>query len=217
MSMTKWAEDEVRLACEREAPDRNDGEFDYGCACYESALKAFKSLMEDEHSGISFGFTKNILIRLMNGLPLTPIMGTDDEWNEVTDGEYQSKRRSSLFKEINEDGTISYSDIDGYICEDIENGHTYYFGLVSKIHKEMFPITFPYMPSNELPRYLCEEFLTGKENGDFDTVGIFYVKHPEAGRVDINRFFAASEDGWREIDRDEYQARYRKRIKEDAE
>ena len=44
MSMIEWAENEVKIACAKEAPDRKDGEFDYGCCCYESALKAFKSL-----------------------------------------------------------------------------------------------------------------------------------------------------------------------------
>ena len=42
--MELWAENEVKVACHRENPDRKEGEFDYGCACYESALKAFKSL-----------------------------------------------------------------------------------------------------------------------------------------------------------------------------
>ena len=39
-SMERWAENEVAIACRREKPDRKDGEWDYGCACYESALKA---------------------------------------------------------------------------------------------------------------------------------------------------------------------------------
>lgn len=47
MSLREWAQREVALACRREKPDRKEGEFDYGCACYESALKAFDSLLED--------------------------------------------------------------------------------------------------------------------------------------------------------------------------
>lgn len=68
-----WAEDEVKIACARENPNRKEGEFDYRCACYESALKAFKSLCEDEHSGASIMFTKAILDRLITGKPLTSI------------------------------------------------------------------------------------------------------------------------------------------------
>lgn len=67
MGMLGWAKREVELACKRENPDRKEGEFDYGCACYESALKAFKSLCEDGHSGFSIGLTKNILNRLIDG------------------------------------------------------------------------------------------------------------------------------------------------------
>lgn len=73
MSMTSWAEREVELACKKENPERKEGEFDYGCACYESALKAFKSLMEDGHSGTSIHLTKNILVNLIEGKVLTPI------------------------------------------------------------------------------------------------------------------------------------------------
>ena len=57
----EWAKKEVEIACKRENPNRKKGEFDYGCACYESALKAFESLTEDNHSGYSIGITKNIL------------------------------------------------------------------------------------------------------------------------------------------------------------
>ena len=44
MDLEKWAEKEIEIACKKENPDRTEGEWDYGCACYESALKAFKSL-----------------------------------------------------------------------------------------------------------------------------------------------------------------------------
>ena len=77
MSMIDWAKREVELACKRENPNRKDGEFDYICACYESALKAYECLCDDGHSGMSFGITKNILIRLMNDVPLTPITDED--------------------------------------------------------------------------------------------------------------------------------------------
>ena len=62
-------------------PSRKDGEWDYGCACYESALKAFGSLCEDGHSGFSIGLTKAILNRLINNKPLLPIEDTDEVWS----------------------------------------------------------------------------------------------------------------------------------------
>lgn len=50
---SEWAEDEVRLACKRENPDWDGKSFDYGCSCYQSALKAYKSICGDGHSGFS--------------------------------------------------------------------------------------------------------------------------------------------------------------------
>ena len=77
MTTNEWAEREIEIACKKENPNWDGKSFDYGCACYQSALKAYKSLCEDEHSGFSFGLTKNILIRLMDGLPLMPITDED--------------------------------------------------------------------------------------------------------------------------------------------
>lgn len=50
MNMLDWAKREVELACKRENSDRKPGEWDYGCACYDSALKALRSLLEDDHT-----------------------------------------------------------------------------------------------------------------------------------------------------------------------
>ena len=115
-SMELWAEREVEIACKHEAPDRKPGEWDYGCACYESALKAFRSLCEDGHSGFSISMTKFILNRLIEGKPLTSIEDTEDAWSDISDrsglrGEianYQCRRMSSLFKYVYADGSVKY-------------------------------------------------------------------------------------------------------------
>lgn len=211
MSMSEWAEREVQLACAREkALSEDKDEWDYGCACYESALKAYKSLCEDGHSGFSFGLTKQILIRLMDSLPLTPIEDTDDIWGERVSRErdyttHQCKRMSSLFKDVYADGTVKYHDVNRFYCQDKDNpNNTYHSGLVSRVLNEMFPITTPYVP--ERPRaVICEEFLTDRKNGDFDTVGIYYIAGPE--RTEINRFFKEGMDDWVEISRAEYEER----------
>lgn len=113
--MLNWAKREVEIACKKENPNRKEGEFDYGCSCYESALKAFESLLEDGHSGFSIKMTQAILIRLLNGQPLTPIEDTEDIWYVCSLSEdekgvdvYQCKRMSSLFKHIYFDGTVKY-------------------------------------------------------------------------------------------------------------
>ena len=76
MSMLEWAEKEIEIACNKENPDRKEGEFDYGCACYEGALKAFETLCNQGHSGFSIKITQGILNRLIDGKPLTPIEDT---------------------------------------------------------------------------------------------------------------------------------------------
>lgn len=217
MSMQTWAEKEIEIACKREREDSgvdNDGDWDYGCACYESALKAYKSLMGDGHSGFSIGMTKHILNRLIDGKPLTPIEDTPDIWNAIIDRNdeegyicFQCKRMSSLFKYIYDDGTVRYKDIDSCYGVDINNPYcTFSTGLVTKIIDEMFPITMPYSPGKAIAVY-CEDFLIDKKNGDFDTRGIFYAIKPDGEKVEINRFFKESEDGWDEIDEDEYNKR----------
>lgn len=218
-NMLDWAKREVEIACKKENPNRKEGEFDYGCACYESALKAFESLCDDGHSGFSIKMTQAILNRLLDGKPLTPIEDTDDIWNECVRGKscpetYQCKRMSSLFKNIYADGTIKYSDVDHSYCVSIhDSNNTYSSGLVRRIIDEMFPITMPYMPGRPIKVY-CEDFLTDKKNGDFDTVGVFYALATTDGKqqkIDINRFFrepkSDEKGGWIEISKEEYYKR----------
>lgn len=214
-NMSTWAEREVKFACKKE------GECDYGIACYESALKAFKSLMEDGHSGCSIGFTKQILNRLIDGLPLTPIEDTEEVWNKITYSSntngtretYQCRRMSSLFKDVYADGTIKYHDNDRYICVDINNPDcTYSCGLARRIIDEMFPISMPYYPQANKIKVYCEDFLTDKKNGDFDTVGIFYAIMPDGERVEINRFFKETPNNWEEISLIEYTNRKNMKI-----
>lgn len=214
MGMKEWAEREVQIACKRENPDRKEGEWDYGCACYESALKAFNSLMEDGHSGMSIGFTKQILNRLIDGKPLTPIEDTEDVWNECTRGcegykTYQCKRMSSLFKDVYPDGSVKYSDIDRVKCVDFFNGITYHNGFISRIVDEMYPMTMPYS-ANDVYKVYCIDFLYDPKNGDFDTIAIKYIITPEDKVVGIHRYFKESDSGFVEIDWEEYIARRHK-------
>lgn len=211
-----WAEREVEIACEKEKANSEDNDFEYGCACYKSALKAYQSLMEDGHTGFSIGLTKDILIRLMEDKPLTPIEDTDDVWDDISNisvrahdikAVYQCNRMGSLFKNVYVDGTVKYSDSNSVYCVDINNPNcTYRSGLVQRIVDEMFPITMPYFPG-EAYAIFREDFLTDRNNGDFDTVGIFYAVKPDGEKVEINRFFKESKEGFIEIDADEYDER----------
>ena len=213
MSMMDWARREVEIACEREAPDRKDGEWDYGCACYESALKAYESLCGDGHSGFSWGITKQILMRLMDGKPLTPIEDTEDIWNFITEMDgvktYQCKRMSSLFKYVDPDGNVSYHDNNRVEVHE-ENSDTYWHsGHANKIIREMFPIHMPYIPEDKPYVVEVQEFLTDRKNGDYDTIIYNKVTTPDGKEIPINRYFADTKDGWKEITNYECQIRYK--------
>lgn len=228
MDLKDWAEKEVEIACKKENPNRKAGEFDYGCACYESALKAFKSLTEDGHSGFSIGITKHILNRLIDGKPLTPIEDNDDTWSrERIDAHdeytsYQCKRMSSLFKQVYNDGRVKYTDVNRVIAYDIDDPDlTYHTGLADNLVNEMYPITMPYMPCDKSFKVCFETFLTDKKHGDFDTKAVLYLTKPDGEKVEINRYFREPESdieekhtyhGWVEISKEEYEERKAKRI-----
>lgn len=220
MTTTEWAEKEIDLAIMHENPDWAEGMLDYGISCYLSALKAYKALMNGGHSGTSFGITKNILIRLMNGLPLMPI--TDDDFiedeNTVRESELylkkhdlkssiQCHRMFSLFKKTYLDGKVVYTDIDRCKCIDIHSKISYTNGQATSIVNELFPITMPYKPTVEKYRMYCEDFLTDEKNGDFDTKGFFYLIKPDGKKVEINRFFAEINGKWKQISKEEYKNR----------
>lgn len=219
-SMQLWAEKEVEIACkyERGGSGSKDGEWDYGCACYESALKAYKSLCEDGHSGFSIGMAKYILNRLIEHKPLTPIEDTEDVWNLISgaDGDnniagysqYQCKRMSSLFKYVYPDGTVKYGDTNRYYGVNLDNPNgAYHSGLIDCVMDELYPIRMPYFPESKPFKVVCEEFLTDRKNGDFDTVGMLYAIDPNGVRVDLNRYFKESESDFVEIAVEEYEKR----------
>lgn len=212
MSTLTWAEKEIEIACAKErASEENDFDWEYGCACYESALKAFKSLTEDGHSGYSIVVTKNILNRLIDGKPLTPIEDTPDAWTdcswytEDSAKKYQCTRMHSLFKTVHDDGRVTYSDLDRVSVTYADNPDSYWScGLARDVIDDMFPITMPYWPLAKNYIVHAEDFLFDPANGDFDTVGYLYVTTPDGERVDINRYFAEKDGKMVEISFAEY-------------
>lgn len=221
MSLKEWEGKEIMLACKKENPNRKNDEWDYGCACYESALKAFNSLLDDGHSGMSMAITKSILNRLIDCKPLTPIEDTDDIWNESYYDEknecqnYQCKRMSSLFKSVYKDGKIEYSETDRFICVDINNkNNRWHNGFVCKKAEEYVgEIKMPYYPLSKSYEIYCNEFLYDEKNGDFDTIGIIYILSPNGEKIKVNRYFKAGEKSFVEIDEKEYELRLKNKIK----
>ena len=212
-----WAEQECRLACKQENPnfDFDSDDFDYGCSCYKSALKAYKSLAEDGHSGMSFSFTRDILERLMRHEPLTPITDADFEGGNylypdeqlVSMGlksDIQCPRMSSLFRKETVDGKVTYFDIDRSYCVNVERPSDTFSSSASNIVDELFPIKMPYLPERGKYKVYVQTFLTDRKNGDFDTQGVLYLITPDGKRIDINRFYTEKNGKMVEISIDEY-------------
>ena len=222
-NMELWAEREIAIAIKREhEADRKDAEehgrkynpkdFSYGGEIYASALRAFKSMLKDGHSGCSWGFTKETLIRLMNHRPLTPLTGSDDEWVECgwasRDGEkiFQNKRCSAVFKNVDKDGNVRYTDNDYSICIDEENKYCHHFGLSSNEVDKLFPIKFPYMPSTKPYKVYDRTFdHLNAEPGCFDTIAVLRIECPDGKVIPIDKFYKENENGKMvQIERNEY-------------
>lgn len=163
---------------------------------------------------MSFSLTKQILIRLMNGNPLTPIEDTDDIWEwsprpyDHPAISYQCNRKSSLFKKVYPDGRIYYHDINRVEVYDVAIPRSsWYNGFISNLIHEMYPITMPYIPTDKPFKVYREDFLTDPKNGDYDTMGILYCIKPEGTKEEINRYFKESETSWEEITEEEYNER----------
>ena len=213
MDLLKWAENEIEIVRNRlkSSPEEERGENDYILGCYESAFKAFKSLLEDGHSGMSISITKSILIRLIDGRPLNDIQDTEDVWNEVSGlskdlKEYQCSRMSSLFKKVYPDGSVKYNDIDRAVCVNVDDPRNVFHGYGCRILDEMLPIEMPYSPSSKQYKIYCKEFLYDEDGGDFDTLGVLYAISPEGEKINIERYFkdVKGTPGWVEINSDEY-------------
>lgn len=209
MTTKEWAEREVEIACNKENPNWDGKSFNYGCSCYQSALKAYKSLCEDGHSGASFNLTKNILIRLMEDLPLTPIIDEDftnsesEIWKSPEylkkvglKSDLQCPRMSSLFRKETLDGKIIYSDISRTIMHDANGNNWCNCGPAFKVVDEMFPIKMPYYPSNKKYKVYGETFYivdgkdkTAENPGTYNLVKIYYIITPNNERIEINKEF----------------------------
>ena len=141
MEMIDRIHNEVNLACMKENPDWDGKSFDYGCSCYQSAFKAYKSMYDDGHSGYSWGVTANILWRLIHDKPLTPIEDTPDVWHKVWDTKgggvvYQCDRMPSLFKEVDSNDHITYTDHDRVVA--IYNGQSVYGSMCRDVDSFIF-------------------------------------------------------------------------------
>lgn len=200
--MENWAKNEIELYKQKNNPD------EYYSMCLDSALRVYEVMCDEGHSGTSWSMTVPILEKLLEGKPLTPLTGENDEWNDITyndkEAVYQNKRRNSLFKHIAKDGTIKYSDNDRITCVD-ENGHYSHFGFVSRIAEQYIPpITFPTFLKDRYYVNIVESLYDKENGGDFDTLEIKTIESSACPTMEIHRYFKEENGELIEIKAQEY-------------
>ena len=200
MRILDWARREIELAKKNES--------DYGAMCYESAFKAFKSLCDDDHSGMSIGFTKEILDRLIDGKPLSPIKNTDDIWEHVHDREngakvYQCSRMSSLFKDVLPDGTVAFNDTNRVVIK-TKDCLIWHSGKASKLINDIYPIKFPYMPDDKPYIVQQDDFCYKKPDAveAYDHYAFLSYKDPNGKEFLIDKYYMETETGDIEISKE---------------
>ena len=227
LNVRKPSKEELRVKKEIELWDKSIAkkysdakEGGYLFACMNSALKAYKMLLNQGHTGTSISITMDFLNKLASGKPLTPLTGEDSEWDnknargdkEGVKAAYQNKRYTALFKEIYEDGTVKYHDNNRVMCYDPIMENYFQFGLANLIYDDMEPIEMPYYPLDPvcIEVFAFQSDQNNAEKSDFDTVAILNIYdscNDGDSRTPINRFFREPKKGekptlgsWVEID-----------------
>lgn len=143
MSMVEFAENELKLlldtCTDEEAKNVQK-------VINKDILDIIKLFSEQGHSGFSAHYSMNILKRLMDYKPLSPITDNENEWTKLdydNDLAFQCKRCPSLFKDS--DGRVY--NVEGRIFSD-DNGHTWYTNGNSRIY-----VTLPYSVPDK-PEYV---------------------------------------------------------------
>lgn len=122
----------------------------------KNILEVVEVFSNQGHSGFSASYALDIIKRLLDWKPITPITGEEDEWMEVSenmDGStQQNKRCSAVFRENNDNSTAYY--IDGKVFSD-DGGETWWTGKDSFI-----PVVFPFVIPESPERIILENKMT---------------------------------------------------------
>jgi hypothetical protein len=128
-------------------------------AICKNVLKLMDVFNEEGHSGFSAPYTINMFSKLAKFEPIVPLTGEDWEWNEASEGVFQNKRCSHVFKQIDRYNGQAY-DIDGKVFWEWRESEE--FGALTKDFytngNSHTPITFPYTPKREVVFVPTEKF-----------------------------------------------------------
>lgn len=131
MSMIEWAKEELDLLVEN-----NDS---IQIEINKNIMELVEVFAKQGHTGFTASYTIGILNRLIDHKPITPLTGSEDEWEEVFDKDsntQQNKRCSAVFRKDFDNSTAYY--IDGKVFSD-DGGETWYTNKDSRI-----PVIFPF-------------------------------------------------------------------------
>jgi hypothetical protein len=108
-------------------------------------MKLLDVFAEEGHSGSTAPYAINLFKKLAEFEPIVPLTGEDWEWTEASEGVFQNKRCSRVFKQKDRFDGQAY-DIDGkvfweWIDFEGEKIKSYYTSRDSFV-----PISFPYTP-----------------------------------------------------------------------
>ena len=118
--------------------DLNDTEEGPNKWMMESVLELLRVFDKQRHSGFSAPECISLFTKLASFKPLSPLKGTVDEWNEVSENLWQNKRCSCVFKnEKNEAWNIT-----GKVFVEPD-------GITYKGKNSCVNVTFPYTPKTE--------------------------------------------------------------------
>lgn len=208
---TSWAENEIdNIRKVKFKQKANEDDFKYMDLCYDSALKAFKCVFDDRHHDMSIEITKSLFDRLVEFKPLTEI--TEDDFKDENgnwlvktvafDGNVvQCPRYLSLFREINEDGTVTYTDVDRYNLR-LKGSGSLWRAYLDFMERD-YPITLPYYPSTKPIIIDCEEFLINKDKAysDFDVRHCYAITKEDGTKQDIDEWQMDIDGGMQAISR----------------
>jgi hypothetical protein len=115
-----------------------------GCAGIEADMRKcildlVKMFSSQGHSGMSGSYCLGVVKKLLAWEPVTPLTGAEDEWGEISEGIFQNKRCSRVFKDSKNGHAY---DIEGYVFKN-QFGHTYTNSYSRRL------VVFPYTPITE--------------------------------------------------------------------
>jgi hypothetical protein len=113
-------------------------------------LEIIDTFSKQHHSGTTANYVINIINKLLQFKPLSPLTGEDWEWTEVSEGIFQKKRDSTVFKQKDRFNGNPYT-IEGKIFTN-DNGISFFTSSDS-----FQEITFPYSPKKPEIIYLKGE------------------------------------------------------------